>query len=99
MGTYYKVFSDSWAKEFSKKTAERLLNTLYKNGELYHTEEIKGFSEDYIFLAKGLIALFEITQEKNWLDISLELVEKVIQKFRDKKEEGFLIRMKKKKDF
>jgi len=89
MSTYYKVFSDAWAKEFSLKTAKRLLNTLYKNGELYHKEGIKGGSEDYLFLARGLIALFEITQEKKWLDISLELVEKAIQKFWDEKEGGF----------
>ena len=105
MCTYYKVFSDAWTKEFSQKTAKRLLSTLYKNGELYHAEGVKGFSEDYVFLAKGLIALFEITQEKNWLDVSLELVEKAIQKFWDKKEGGFfdtdeegegLLRLKKK---
>jgi len=89
MSVYYKVFKDEWTKEFSKRTAQRLVGEFYKEKELYHTHGVKGFSEDYIFLAKGLASLFEITQEKRWFEISLELVKKGIQKFWDKNSWGF----------
>jgi len=89
LSTYYKVFLDPWAKEFANKTANRLIGKLYKNGELYHAEGVKGFAEDYVFLAKGLLGLFEITQENKWLAISLDLMEKAIEKFWDKEKGGF----------
>jgi uncharacterized protein YyaL (SSP411 family) len=89
LSTYYKVFLDPWAKEVANKTANRLIDKLYKNGELYHAEGVKGFAEDYVFLAKGLLGLFEITQENKWLAISLDLMEKAIEKFWDKEKGGF----------
>jgi len=89
LSTYYKVFLAPWAKEIASKTANRLIDKLYKNGELYHAEGVKGFAEDYVFLAKGLLGLFEITQENKWLAISLDLMEKAIEKFWDKEKGGF----------
>ena len=64
MAQYYKTFGDPWAKDFSELTAKRLLEELYKEEGLEHTYGVKGFSEDYIFLARGMLALYEITQEK-----------------------------------
>ena len=89
MASYYKVFGDSWAKDFSKKTAERILRELYNGKELEHAQGVEGFSEDYIFLARGLLALFEITQEKRWLEIALDLTLKAIDKFWDQQNWGF----------
>ncbi|WP_448587983.1 thioredoxin domain-containing protein, partial [Thermocrinis sp.] len=89
MAYYYKVFKDQWAKDFSIKTAQRVMDELYKGGELEHTHGVNGFSEDYIFMARGLLSLFEITQEQKWLDLSVELTLKAIEKFWDSQNWGF----------
>jgi hypothetical protein len=89
MAQYYKTFGDSWAKDFSKLTAKRLLEELYKEEGLEHTHGVKGFSEDYIFLARGLLALYEITQEKQWLEVALKLTKQAIEKFWDPQNWGF----------
>ncbi len=90
MCEYYKTFGDRWAYEFSVKTADRLLKEFYKEGGLLHTEGVEGFSEDYIFLARGLLSLYEITQDKAYLSTSKELTDRAIQLFWDGQSWGFV---------
>lgn len=86
---YWKVFEEEEAKHMATKTATRLLKERYKNGILYHTEGIKGFSEDYLFLVRALVDLFEITQEAHYLQTASELAKKAVELFWDGKEWGF----------
>lgn len=86
---FYKVFSDPWAKEQAEKTATRLLKEHYKEGELFHTEGVKGFAEDYLFLSQALLSLFEITQESPYLTYAIALTRKAIDLFWDSETWGF----------
>lgn len=86
---FYKVFSAPWAKEQAEKTATRLLKEHYKEGELFHTEGVKGFAEDYLFLSQALLSLFEITQESPYLTFAIELTRKAIDLFWDSETWGF----------
>ncbi len=89
MAQYHKTFGDQWAKDFSQLTVKRLLEELYDGYSLEHTHGVRGFSEDYIFLARGLLALYEITQEREWLNIALRLTKQAIEKFWDTQNWGF----------
>ncbi len=86
---YYKAFKDPWAYEFAKKTAERLLADFYSEGKVMHTHGVEGFSEDYLFLAKALLSLYEITQERRYLELSVELTDRAINLFWDERDWGF----------
>ncbi len=89
MCDYWKVFSDGWALNSAKKTAERLLATHYKDGVLLHKEGVESFSEDYLFLAQALLSFFELTQEKRYLELSVEITKRAIELFWDKRDWGF----------
>ncbi|MCS7149322.1 MAG: hypothetical protein RMI93_01090 [Caldimicrobium sp.] len=52
---YHMVFSDPWAIDMAL-TPSRLLLRRYYNGKiLNHCEDQKGYSEDYLYLAKALL--------------------------------------------
>ncbi len=86
---YYKGFSDPWAKEMAVKTTHRLLDQYYKDGLLYHKEDVQGFSEDYIFMAIALLSVYELTQEVKYLELSKELTDRAIDLFWDPQGWGF----------
>ncbi|MCS7279838.1 MAG: thioredoxin domain-containing protein [Thermodesulfobacteriaceae bacterium] len=87
--TYYKIFKDPWAKDSAQKTVEKILKENYKNGVLFHSSEVEGFSEDYLFFSKGLLEVFEITQEKSYLDLAKNFTDKAIDLFWDREKGGF----------
>ncbi|MGC8852707.1 MAG: thioredoxin domain-containing protein, partial [Hydrogenobacter sp.] len=91
---YYKVFGDDWALNMAKKTADRLLKERYQEGQLWYAETVEGYSEDYIFLAYGLLSLFELTQEDIYLQASKELMDRAIELFWDEQGWGFFDRQK-----
>ena len=91
---YYKVFGDDWALNMAKKTADRLLKERYQEGQLWHAENVEGYSEDYIFLAYGLLSLFELTQEDIYLQASKELMDRAVELFWDEQGWGFFDRQK-----
>ncbi len=86
---YWMVFKDPWALYMAEKTTERILGELYKDGQLYHREGMEGFSEDYLFMARALLSLFEISQKREHLELSVRLVEKAIELFWDAENWGF----------
>jgi uncharacterized protein YyaL (SSP411 family) len=59
-----------------------------KNGSVWRNYKgdktsIDGFLDDYAFLSKGFIRLYQITFDKHWLDISKHLADYAIQNFYD----------------
>lgn len=85
---YWKVFKDEWALSSAKKTMARLLKERTKDGLVLHTEDVDGFAEDYIFLSKALVALYEVTQEKTYLEEALRIANKAIDLFWDQENYG-----------
>ncbi|MCS7277499.1 MAG: thioredoxin domain-containing protein [Aquificaceae bacterium] len=86
---YWKVFKDEEALRMALKTAERLLRNHYKDGVVYHKEGIEGYSEDYIFLARALLDLFEVTQDRTYLETSRDIMKRAIEFFWDHTDWGF----------
>lgn len=62
----------------------RVLRT-YKDGRAH----LKGFLEDYVFLADGLLALYEASFEMRWFVEARALMEQAITLFADEQNGGF----------
>ena len=76
------------------RNAEFLLTELRPNGQLLRTyregqAKLPGFLEDYSFVADGLLALYEATFERRWLDSAVELADQMISLFWDEGAEAF----------
>ena len=70
------------------KNADFLLTALRPNGKLLRSyregqAKLPGFLEDYSFVADGLLALYEATFERRWLDSAVELADEMITLFWD----------------
>jgi uncharacterized protein len=79
----------------AKKAADFIIaNMIDKESELYHRHRdgnsaIRGFLDDYAFLAWGLIELYETIFDTKYLKLAIELQEKMYQQFWDKERGGF----------
>jgi len=76
------------------KNAEFLLSTMRQNGRLLRTYKdgrahIQGYLEDYVFLADGLLAVYEACFDVRWFQAAQELVEQAIALFADEQNGGF----------
>ena len=79
----------------AEKAAQLILTQYYREGMLMHNEIIDGFSEDYIFFSKGLIELFQHTQNEDYLNTAKNLIDNAIELFWDKDNWGFFDSAKK----
>jgi hypothetical protein len=75
--------------ELAEKAARRILREYYHDGTLFHTRGIEGFLEDYLFLSKGLLALYQSTQNRQYADVAKNLMDKAIELFWDEEGGGF----------
>jgi uncharacterized protein YyaL (SSP411 family) len=63
----------------------RLLRT-WKPG---HAAKLSGYLEDYANFADGLVALYEATFDRSWLDAAVELADVILERFVDRDNGGF----------
>ncbi|WP_284008854.1 thioredoxin domain-containing protein [Haloarcula pelagica] len=82
---YADVAADalSFVREHLWDAAEGRLSRRYKDGDV----AIDGYLEDYAFLGRGALALFEATGEVDHLAFAMELAEAITEAFRDDGEE------------
>jgi uncharacterized protein len=78
----------------AERNAEFILATLQSEGRLLHSykdgvAKIPAFLDDYANLIDGLIALYEATFSRRWLDEALRLTEKIVADFADADGAGF----------
>lgn len=84
-----RIFSNSEYYEMAKKPASFILSNLKaKDGGLYRNfkngkPSISGFLDDYAFLIEGLIALYEVDFQENWLIQAHDLANYVLDNFND----------------
>ncbi len=74
--------------------AKFLLTDLRPDGHLLRSfregqAKLPGFLEDYAFVADGLLALYEATFERRWLDAAIELTDEMILRFWDEQAGAF----------
>ena len=78
----------------AERNAAFLLSTLRKDGRLLRTykdgqAKLTGYLEDHAFLVDGLIALYQATFERRWIDEAIDLTETMIREFADDDGAGF----------
>ena len=72
------------------QSLEALLETMFIDGELYHTTlihkqaKVKAFLEDYAFLSQALLEAYKYTQEETFLIFAQRIVNKALEIFYDK---------------
>ena len=85
----YKILGDEKFLDIGKNSLEFILENLYKAGRVYRMfsegkSSVSGFLDDYIFLAKGLVELYQIAFEEKYLEKFAEILEKAVELFWDK---------------
>ena len=84
-------------REAAVKNADFLLQTMRPDGRLLRTwkgrragcARLKGYLEDYAFLADGLLAPYHATFDDRYLRSAIELSEQMIELFWDDETQGF----------
>ncbi|GAB6183043.1 thioredoxin domain-containing protein [Thermodesulfovibrio hydrogeniphilus] len=84
----------------AERAVRRIFKENYRNGKLLHSQDVEGFADDYVFFAKGLFELYQVTANEEYLTESLNLVKKALELFSDNggllydtaegKEQGYL---------
>ena len=54
-----------------------------------HVAHLNGYLEDFANLADGLVALYEATFERRWLEAAVELADAMLERFADADQGGF----------
>ena len=91
----YQVLGEKRYLDAAVKAAQFTLRTLKKpDGELWHTYTAgvvkqDAYLDDYAFLVRGLLGLYQATGENQWLDSARTLTDKMIQLFWDDRNGGF----------
>src|SRR5258707_1533142 len=80
--------------QVARRNAEFLLSKLAPNGRLLRTYKdghahLNGYLEDYLFLADGLLALYEADLDARWFSEARRLVDEAIAFFADEENGGF----------
>jgi uncharacterized protein YyaL (SSP411 family) len=73
----------------AEKAARSILASCYAGGSIMHRDGTPGFLEDYIFFSHGLLELFQAIQNKEYLDIAKNLMDRAIALFWDDEKWGF----------
>jgi uncharacterized protein YyaL (SSP411 family) len=76
------------------KNAEFLLAHLRRDGRLLRTwkdgeAKLQGYLEDYAMIGDGLLALYETSFDRRWLDEAKHLADEILRLFWDDQVEGF----------
>lgn len=91
----YRVFENPEYLDVAIKNANFIVTKQLKpDGGLYHNYKdgkstINGYSEDYAAVVQAFIALYEVTLNEKWLNISKELIEYSLVHFFDKESKMF----------
>ncbi len=80
--------------ELARHNARFVLDNLRADGLLLRTckngkAKLNAYLEDYAFLSDGLLTLYEVSGELEWLEETLAIVNKMIEEFWDEEEGGF----------
>jgi uncharacterized protein len=62
---------------------------LYRTWKPGHEARLNGYLEDYANVADGLVALYEATFDRQWLDAATELADAMLARFADADNGGF----------
>ncbi|MEM6846298.1 MAG: thioredoxin domain-containing protein [Bacteroidota bacterium] len=94
----YAALGEETVLQLAKQNAHFLQNKMISvdssRAKLQHThqsgeKQIEGFLDDYAFVADGLIVLYQVTFEEQWLHLADQLIQYALRHFYDQKEKFF----------
>ena len=91
----YEVLKDVRYREAAEQAATFILEDMKNsNGGLMHTYrdgvlKYDGYLDDYAFLVRGLLGLYQATIDKRWLNEARALTDTMVELFRDEKDGAF----------
>lgn len=84
----YRILKKGRYKDFALKSMERLLKLRFNGSDLFHSENQKALSDDYIHLIDALISSYEVSGKSTYLGLAKRLMYTCIERFWDKEEGG-----------
>lgn len=90
------VLNNNEFKEQAVKSAQFIIDHLYKNGTLYRSykdglHKYDAYLSDYAFFIAALLDVYEVTFDIKWLRQAIELDKILEAQFEDKKEGGYFM--------
>jgi len=90
----YRILNEEHILNIAILNAEFLITKMYDGHVLYRSYKnskatIPGFLEDYTFVIEGLLALYQVSLDEQWLRHSIDLINYVIDHFYDESEGMF----------
>ncbi len=85
----FRFLKDDYLKDFAIKSLEKIMSINFINNELFHTEDVKAFLVDNIYLTEAFISAYEVTGNTAYLKQASELMDLCIDQFYDRDEGGF----------
>lgn len=85
----FQITRDERYRQAAQNTAIFIRNGLFKSGKLFHSFHRGAvspgpFLEDYAYLAKALIDLYEIAHDYRWIEFASQLASEAVELFSDK---------------
>ncbi|MYA52298.1 MAG: thioredoxin domain-containing protein [Dehalococcoidia bacterium] len=89
-----RVLDDPRLREIAEGNARFVRERMWADGVLLHTYKggvarIEGMLEDYAYYGLGLVELYRLTGERDYLDWANALVDVVVERFHDNENGGF----------
>ncbi len=85
----FRILKDTKIKEFAIKSLKRILQIYFVDNTILHTDGVKGILEDYIYIIEALIAAYEVTADKYYLQTADSIMGVCLEKFWDERDGGF----------
>jgi uncharacterized protein YyaL (SSP411 family) len=96
LASMYEIFEDNEALQMAIRTENYMDEKMLQKDSLLvsvrnNTGNIKGTLDDYSAYIRGLLKLFSVTQEDDYLEKGLTLIDLTIKKFWDNENCGFFV--------
>jgi len=91
----YQITGDTQYRQAAIKAGQFIKENLYDNNKLFHSYRLgkrteKQFLEDYACLTMGLIDLYEISYDYDWIEFAIKLADNAMNLFTDESGNLFL---------
>ncbi len=81
--TAYRVLGKAEYRDFGLASLERILRERVQDGKLLHAEGVGGFLDDMVYIIEALIAAYEATAVRDYLDRAAAFMDDCLERFGD----------------
>lgn len=99
LSTAYRIFGNEDYLKAAEEACDFIVKNMMKNNELYHSYaqgelKVKGYLDDYAIFIYALIELYQSTFDLKYLELAVNLCNRMIELFYDASEHGFFFTRK-----